>query len=67
MWNWRPTPNIRRMTPTSANWSATCLVGDEPRRIGSDQESRQQVANDGGQAQAERRIAANQGGRQRRQ
>ena len=46
-WNCRPTPNMSRMTPISASWVAMRRIGDEAWRVGTDQETGGQVADDG--------------------
>ena len=56
-WNCRPTPNISRMTPTSASCSARLRVGDEARRVRADEHAREQVADDRRQADALREVA----------
>ena len=59
-WNCKPTPNISRMTPISASWSAMLLVGDEARRVRPDDDPRQQIADDRREPEAEGDVAADQ-------
>ena len=46
MWNCSPTPNIRRMTPTSASCCGELGVRDEARCVRPDEGAGEQVADD---------------------
>ena len=56
-WNCSPTPNMIRITPTSASCSAMAAFAVKAGRMRSDEHAGDQVADDGGEAEPLREVA----------
>ena len=59
---WIPTPNIRRITPISANSAGRVGVGDDPGRERADRDAGEQVTDDRRQPEAIGDDAADEAG-----